>query len=123
MALEEARLWDISPGATDCFIANSPRRVARYKGLVTSQLATLSKNRHLFTSLEDSEGINHITTSMTSPERTPIDNSLLYNTIVHHWASDCIEELYQLDHSPVGTWEYLLDSALAYTDLDPDEAL
>ncbi|KAG8186048.1 hypothetical protein JTE90_007434 [Oedothorax gibbosus] len=122
MALEEARLWDISPGATNCFIASSLRRAARYKGLVTSQLATLSKNRHPSTSLEasDSEGINHTTTLMTSPERTPMDNSLLYNTIVYHWASDCIEEL---DHSPVGTWEYLLDSALAYTDLDPDEAL
>ncbi|KAG8175143.1 hypothetical protein JTE90_021694 [Oedothorax gibbosus] len=71
----------------------------------------------------DSKGINHTTTPMTSPKRTPIDNSLLYNTIVYHWASDFIEELYQLDHSPVGTWEYLLDSALAYTDLDPDEAL
>ncbi|KAG8186515.1 hypothetical protein JTE90_004844 [Oedothorax gibbosus] len=60
-------------------------------------------NRNPSTSLEDSasEDITPTSTPLSSPERTPVDISLLENTIVYHWVSAYNEELNQLDHSPV----------------------
>ncbi|KAG8174080.1 hypothetical protein JTE90_005172 [Oedothorax gibbosus] len=114
------------------------RRAAAYKALVSLKLAQLQSRRRvavLTPSPVSAPTPSDMDFDLSFVMGDPISNDpedrgsplgeedSLDETFIYHWAAEYIHSLHDEDRTPSDEYEHLLDAALAYSDLDPEEAL